>query len=117
MGAVSYVEGKPPSEPGQVSVRIQKIRVPEGGSTAGWVYFNLPRIQADAEKSGAAKVWLAVEGEGPVVPVPIPGMKTPLLVPDGKSVLTATWMDASAKSPGQHEVLGHPIPPPPRASP
>jgi hypothetical protein len=82
-----------------VAMKFQKVSVPAGVTTAGWVYFNLPRIQAAATKAGAKAVNLGAEGTGPVTEVAIPGLKDPLRVPEEKPVLTASWyLDADAEA-------------------
>ena len=74
----------------QVSMQIDKIS-PAGSTPADWIYLNLPRIQSEAAKSAAPMVMLEVVGEGPFAEVTVPGMKEPLLVPEGNASLVASW--------------------------
>jgi hypothetical protein len=107
----AYSTGSPEPKTAHVSVTFKKISVPQGTTTAGWIYFNLPRIQAEAEKEKSATVFLSAGGSGTTTAVPIPGMKEPLLVPEDQSTLAAAWyMDPANAAPHQGEVLGHPIP-------
>lgn len=109
-GRVTYALGSP--EPGkpQASVTMRKVAVPQGVTTAGWVYYNLTRLQADVEKAGASLLLLAAAGSGPKTPVPIPGLKEPLLVPEENTSLTATWaMPAGADPAHPVEILGHKV--------
>ncbi len=96
---VLFSTGAVDAQKPHVAVKFQKISVPPGVTTAGWIYFNLPRIQAEAAKAGSKMVMLQVEGTGAVTEVPIPGLIDPLLVPEGKTVLTASWyLDAGAET-------------------
>lgn len=107
---IDYSTGSPEAKAAHVSSTFQKIAVPQGTTTAGWIYFNLSRIQAEAEKAKSPIVFLSAGGNGAVTAVPIPGMKEPLRVPEDRSTLTATWsMDQAMAATHQGEVLGHPI--------
>ncbi len=108
---VDYSLAKPGTKTGLVSTTFQKISVPAGSSTADWVYYNLPRIQAEAEKAKSPVVFLSAGGSGPATAVLIPGLKEPLMVPEDHSTLTATWyMSAEMAAAHQSEILGHPLP-------
>jgi hypothetical protein len=108
--SASYSMGAPESKSPHVSTIFKKIAVPTGGSTAGWVYFNLTRVQGEAEKSKSPSIFISATGIGPLVPVPIPGMKTALMVPDEKSTLNVSWyIPADTKPSDKIEILGHPI--------
>lgn len=88
---IIFTTGKPEPKKPTVSAKFQKISVPAGVTTAGWVYFDLTRIQAEVLKAGSNTVFLQVEGIGTTSPVPIPGMKEPLMMFDGQTTFTATW--------------------------
>ncbi|MEO6994224.1 MAG: hypothetical protein ABI273_11380 [Lacunisphaera sp.] len=106
----SYLVGTPPSKTAHLSLSIKKISVPAGGSTAGWVYYNLTRVQADAEKAKSQTIFISASGSGPVVAVPIPGMKDALMVPDEKSTLDLSWdLPPGTKASDKLEVMGHSI--------
>lgn len=108
---IEYSTSSPEAKTAHVSGAFQKISVPQGVSTAGWIYFNLPRIQAEAEKEKSPTVFLSAGGSGVTTAVPIPGMKEPLMVAEFRSTLTATWhMDPDTAATHNSEVLGHPIP-------
>jgi hypothetical protein len=85
--SVGNIDRKKPN----VSAKIDKIAVPAGVTTAGWIYFNLPRIQDAANKAGSAIVFLKVAGTGASSLVAIPGLKEPLTVYDDHAALTASW--------------------------
>ena len=94
----------------QVSMQIEKVSVPLASNPADWIYLNLPRIQSEAVKGGASVAMLQLKGEGPFAEVAVPGLKNPLMVPEGKAMLTASWYidDAAAEKPlrqPQPEVL------------
>jgi hypothetical protein len=97
-----YSTGKPEAKRPTISVKFQKISVPPGVTTAGWVYFDLARIQAEVLKAGANTAFLQVDGEGTTSPVAIPGLKAPLLVFEGKTTFTAAWY-MSAEMEAAHE--------------
>ncbi len=59
-----YSTGKPEPKRPTISVKFQKISVPPGVTTAGWVYFDLARIQAEVLKAGSTTAFLQVDGEG-----------------------------------------------------
>ena len=104
---VVYTTGRPDPKKALVSVKFQKISVPEGVTTAGWVYFDLTRVQAEALKAGSPTVFLQVDGAGPVSPVPIPGMKDPLMMFDGRTTFTASWyMSAEMEAAHERQVKG-----------
>jgi hypothetical protein len=108
---IDYSAGSPDTKTAHVSSTFKKISMPQGGSTAGWVYFNLPRIQAEAEKAKSPTVFLSAGGSGAATAVPIPGMKEPFMVPEDRSTFTATWsMDSAMAATHKGEVLGHPLP-------
>ena len=88
---VIFTTTKPEPKRTLVSVKFTKIAVPPGGTTAGWIYFNLTRVQAEVLKAGTDTAFLQVEGSGPASPVPLPGMKEPLVVADGQTTFTASW--------------------------
>lgn len=108
---VTYSTDLPKDKKSTVSTSIRLISAPAGGSVAGWIYFNLPRIQAEAEKGAKHTVFLQTSGEGPVTAIPIPGLKEPLLVHERNVTLNATWsMDPKMDATHQGEVFGHPVP-------
>jgi hypothetical protein len=88
---ILFTTGSPEPAKATVSVKFDKISVPPGVTTAGWVYFDLTRVQAEVVKAGGKTAFLRVEGAGTVSPVPIPGMKEPLMMFEGKTTFTATW--------------------------
>ena len=84
----------------QVSMQIEKVSMPLASTPADWIYLNLPRIQSEAVKGGASVAMLQLKGEGPFAEVAVPGLKHPLMVPEGKATLTASWyIDAVAEKP------------------
>jgi len=85
-----YSLGKPPTK-GTVNMNIKKISVPAGVTTAGWMYFNLSRFQAEAEKAGSPVIFLQSAGTGKSVPVVIPGLKEPLMAFDDDATFGGTW--------------------------
>ena len=106
----SYSTGELDSKTPHVSTSFEKIAVPPGGSTAGWVYFNLSRVQAEAERAKSQTIFLTASGTGVTVPVPIPGMKQPLMVADDKSKLSVSWSISAEMAASRNvEVLGHSI--------
>jgi len=103
-----YSVGAPESKVPHASTNFKKLAVPPGGSTAGWVYFDLTRVQAEAEKAKSPAIFISAEGTGVAVPVAIPGLKEPLMVPDDTSVLNVSWYLPAGTKPGDiTEVLGH----------
>jgi hypothetical protein len=92
-----YAAGDPPTGKSSVKVKFDKIAVPPGVTTAGWVYFNLPRIQGSAEKAAAPEVFLRLEGTGSSSAMAIPGMKEPMIVHDDHAALTAVWYDPTLR--------------------
>jgi hypothetical protein len=109
--AVSYSSGSMESKAAHVSVAIRLISAPQGGSIAGWIYLNLPRIQEEAEKAKSPIVFLQTDGRGALTPVPIPGMKDPLMLHEKQITLTATWyMDPKMDGSHRGEIFGHPLP-------
>lgn len=109
--AVSYSSGGPEPKTAHVSSSFRLISVPQGGSIEGWIYFNLPRIQAEAEKAKSPIVFLQTDGVGALTPVPIPGMKDPLMVHKEQVTFTASWyMDPKMNDSHQGEIFGHPLP-------
>jgi len=103
-----YSTGAAETKVPHVSTNFKKIMVPEGGSTAGWVYMDLTRVQAEAEKAKSPVIFISAEGGGRAVPVPIPGLKDPLMVPDETSILNVSWyLPADARPNDQMEILGH----------
>jgi hypothetical protein len=92
-----YVAGAPEPKKSSVSAKFQKIAVPQGVTTAGWIYFNLTRVQQSADKAAAAEVFLKIEGSGPSSPVSIPGMKEPMMVYEDHAALTAAWYDPTLR--------------------
>jgi hypothetical protein len=94
-----YTRDKPDAKRPKVSIKFQKISVPAGVTTAGWVYFDLARVQSEVLKAGSNTVFLQVDGVGATSPVPIPGMKEPLMMYDGQTTFTAAWyMGAEAEA-------------------
>ena len=84
----------------QVSMQIEKVPLPSASTPADWIYLHLPRIQSEAVKGGAAVAMLQLKGEGPFAEVAVPGLKNPLLVPEGRATLTASWyIDDIAEKP------------------
>lgn len=107
----TYSPGIPEKKTGSVSATVEKVALPEGVNTAGWVYLNLTRIQEEAEKAKSPTVFVSAGGTGTVTEVPIPGMKEPLMVPEEKSTFTATWrMDPNMAANHKGEILGQPTP-------
>ena len=99
--AFSYSTDKPDSDAKRVQITMKKVAVPHGWTTADWVYFNLPRIQATASKAGATQVFLAATGKGVTESVVIPGVKEPLVTFSEETVVSFAWYprtDPSAKS-------------------
>jgi hypothetical protein len=92
-----YVAGDPAPKRPSVSAKFQKIAVPPGVTTAGWVYFNLTRVQQIADKASAAEVFLRIEGSGTSSPISIPGMKEPMMVFEDHAALTAAWYDPTLR--------------------
>ncbi len=109
---LKYSFGSPEKKTAQASADFKKISLPPGGSTAGWIYFNLPRIQQEAEKSKSPFVFLKSSGAGTAVPVIIPGLKEPLMVPDDQSIFTASWyIDPKLDAAHSGAIFGHPMDP------
>jgi hypothetical protein len=77
--------------PGSDHLAHRRLGVDGRAPPAGWVYFDLTRIQDEVLKAGSSTVFLQVDGVGTTSPVPIPGMKEPLMMYDGKTTFTATW--------------------------
>ena len=88
---LTYSLAKPDSNRKSASMSIKKVEVPDGWNAEAWLYFNLPKIQAEAAKVGAAQVFLQTSGTGPASPVIIPGVKEPLMVFPDQTILSATW--------------------------
>jgi hypothetical protein len=88
---VTYSLDKPDPNRAVESEQLTEIVVPKGWDVAAWVYFNLPKIQAKALKAGASQIFLEASGQGPKTGVVIPGLKEPLMIPTGETVLTASW--------------------------
>lgn len=110
---VTYSTETPTEKKGTVSTTIRLISAPPGGSVAGRIYFNLPRIQAEAEKGKTHTVFVQTNGEGPITAIPIPGLKEPLRVHERNVTFNATWsMDPKIEATHEGEVLGHPMPAP-----
>jgi len=86
-----YAFGRPDPKKPNVSGEFKKIAVPPGVTTAGWIYFNLARVQAAALKADSGIVFLEAGGSGASSPVAIPGMKEPLVVIDDHATFTAAW--------------------------
>ena len=95
---IAFAAGKVgPGKP-HVSMQIDKVSIPEGWTSVDWIYLNLPRIQSEAVKSNSPVALLQVTGERPLLEVAIPGMKEPLMVPEGSASLIASWyIDAAAE--------------------
>jgi hypothetical protein len=104
---VSFSAGQLDANKPHVSVTFKKISLPPGITTSGWIYFNLPRIQAEAAKAGSRVAILQTEGTGAVTQVAIPGMKEPLMVHEDQPTLTASWyIDAAAEKRLRDQVPG-----------
>ena len=116
--SVTYRTGTPEPKTAHVSAAFRLIAVPEGGSIAGWIYLNLPRIQEEAEKAKSSTVFLETSGTGSVTAVVIPGMKNPILVHEEKAVFTGTWYLGTDAQPGHEtEFMGHKIVPDTQSAP
>jgi len=93
-----YSLGTPPKK-GTVNMNVKKISVPQGVTTAGWMYLNLSRFQAEAEKAGSPIIFLQSGGTGKSAPVVIPGLKEPLMAFDDDATFGGTWfMDPKMKA-------------------
>jgi hypothetical protein len=92
-----YVLGAPDPKRASDSTKFQKIAVPAGATTAGWIYFNLTRVQQSADKAAAAEVFLIIGGSGASSAIAIPGMKEPMTVFEDHATLTAAWYDPGLK--------------------
>lgn len=104
---ISFAAGQLDARKPHVSMKFEKISVPPGITTSGWIYFNLSRIQAEAAKAGTYVAILQTEGTGAVTQVAIPGMKEPLMVHEDKPTLTASWyIDAAAEARLRKQVPG-----------
>jgi hypothetical protein len=88
---IGYSIGSPEAKVALVRSTVQKVAMPKGGSTAGWIYLNLTRIQAEAEKAKSPVVFVSAGGSGTPTAVPIPGLKEPLMIPEEQSTFTASW--------------------------
>ncbi len=88
---VQYSVGTPPAGTAMVSMTFKKISAPKGITTLGWIYFNLSRVQAEAEKAGSKVLFLKSSGTGASKPVAIPGLKETILAFDDNATLTASW--------------------------
>lgn len=86
-----YTAGSPDPKRPNVSAQVKKIAVPPGVTTAGWVYFNLTRVQETADKAGAPEIFLKIGGTGASSPIAIPGMKEPMMVYEDAATLTEAW--------------------------
>ncbi len=86
-----FVAGAPDPKKPNVSAQFEKIAVPPGVTTVGWIYFNLTRIQDSAEKAGSPVAFLKIAGKGSSSPIAIPGMKEPMMAFDEKATLTGAW--------------------------
>jgi hypothetical protein len=108
---VTYSTNNPEAKTVHMRSTFEKIAVPQGGSTGGWICFNLARIQVEAEKAKSPVVFLETGGAGALTAVAIPGMKDPLMVHEEQTTFTATWyMDPKMTVSHQGEILGHPVP-------
>jgi hypothetical protein len=88
---IAFLPGKVEAGRAQVTMQIDKTSVPPGSTPADWIYLNLPRIQSEAAKAASPFAMLQVTGEGKPAEVTVPGSKEPLMVPEGKASLTASW--------------------------
>lgn len=108
---IRYVVGHPEKGKATVSANFEKIAVPPGATTSSWIHFNLPRIQAEAEKAGSPVVFVNATGKGTVVPVSLAGMKDPFMVPEERTTFNAAWyMDPKMDATHRGELFGRPIP-------
>jgi hypothetical protein len=94
----SYSTEKPEIPDDRVRVSIKKVAVPDGWTTAGWIYFNLPRFQLAASKAGATRIFLASSGQGEAFPFVVPGLKEPLMVFPERTELSVIWYPGKNKA-------------------
>jgi hypothetical protein len=107
----AYTLAAPPAGKAKVSMNIKKISVPSGVTTAGWMYFNLSRMQAEAEKAGSPFIFLQSGGTGKSVPVIIPGLKEPLMAYDDDATFGGSWyMDPKMDAAHVRAAAGAPSP-------
>jgi hypothetical protein len=88
---VTYSLAKPDGARKTGGFSIDKVSVPDGWTTESWLYFNLPRIQAEAMKDGATQIFLQTTGKGTPSPVVIPGVKEPLMMFPDHTAISASW--------------------------